>query len=145
MDLFFKKWVTQPLTMVCRTSMHDYKLAYQYKYYRDMHEIYHLLKEGKVYLFGFVGGVRVMHSGGVSSQISTAKYCEISLPIDKEFYLLNKNEIHAKKNYLETLQTSVNVNAKKSKLTALKSAVSHVFISHYYKTFLRNIKHIIFS
>lgn len=143
-DLFFKHWITQPLTMVCRSSMHDISLAYRYKYYRDMHEIYHLLKFGKGHLFGFVGGVREKHPGGIASQISTERYCELSLPMDGEFYKINKDEYGAKRAYLDTLQSCVNVYSKSQKLLALKCSLRHVIISHYYKTFLRNVKHILF-
>ncbi len=144
-DLFFKHWITQPLTTVCRSSMHNITLAYKYKYYRDMHEIYHLLKAGKGYIFNFVGGVRNVHSGGVASQISRERYCEISLPMDGEFYRMNKEEYGAKRTYLDTLQSSVNVYSQSHKFLALKCAFKHVFISHYYKTFFKNVKHIIFS
>lgn len=143
-DLFFKHWITQPLTMVCRSSMHDISLAYRYKYYRDMHEIYHLLKFGKGHLFGFVGGVREKHPGGIASQISTERYCELSLPMDGEFYKINKDEYGAKRAYLDTLQSCVNVYSKSQKLLALKCSLRHFIISHYYKTFLRNVKHILF-
>lgn len=144
-DMFFRRWITQPLTMVCRTSMHDITLAYKYKYYRDMHEIYHLLKEGKGYLFGFVGGMRIVHQGGIASQISTERYCELSLPMDGEFYWMNKDEDGAKRTYLDTLQSSVCVYSKSNKRLALKCALRHVMISHYYKTFCKNVKYIVFS
>ena len=90
-NMFFKHWITQPLTMVCRTSMHDVTLAYRYKYYRDMYEIYHLLKAGKGYVFGFVGGVRLMHVGGITSLVPTKKRKDISLNIAEELYKYNKD------------------------------------------------------
>lgn len=145
MDLFFKHWVTQPLTMVCRASMHDISVAYKYRYYRDMHEIYYLLKAGKCYLFNFVGGVYVCHIGGISSQISKKEYCETSLPIDSEFYRYNRCEPGAKFTYLSTLQLCVNEFAHENKLKALKYAIQHVCVSRFYKTFLRNLKLIVTS
>src|SRR5574344_800398 len=67
---FFKTWITQPLTMVYRVISFDLDVALQYTYYRDMHQIYHLLQTGKGYLFAFDGGVRTMHDGGVASLIT---------------------------------------------------------------------------
>ncbi len=90
-DLFFKHWITQPLTMVCRSSMHDISLTYTYKYYRDMHEIYHLLKFGKGYLFGFVGGVRNIHDGGIASVRDDKKMSDESVLIARELYQKNKD------------------------------------------------------
>lgn len=90
-EMFFKHWITQPLTMVFRTSMHDITLVNKYLYYRDMHEIYHLLKKGKGYLFGFVGGVYDCHPSGVSSMIDIDTQYKISYYISKELYICNKD------------------------------------------------------
>lgn len=139
-NLFFEHWVTQPLSMVCRVSMHDINLSYKYKYYRDLHEIYHLLKEGNGYLFGFVGGVRNMHPGGIASQISFAKYCENCIPMDKEFYELNRDDYNAKRNYILTLQSCVDLYAHTNRRLAVRYAFKHLCVSHYYKSFIRNIK-----
>ena len=101
-DMFFKKWITQPLTMVFRVNMIDFKNIPKYKYYRDMHEIYHLLMNGKGYLFGFDGGVRIKHEGGIHSMVSELKAANIAYLISQELYKKNKNksvEIY----YLSTL------------------------------------------
>ena len=44
MDTYFSGWYTQPLTMVFRKEALDLALYHSYKYFRDMHQMYHLLK-----------------------------------------------------------------------------------------------------
>lgn len=139
LEMFFDKWITQPLSMVCRVSMHDISLFDRYKHFRDMHEIYHLLKAGKGYLFSFCGGVRNMHPNGVASQISRERYCELSLPADSEFYWKTK-DVGPKKNYLETLQTAIDEYSRNNKCKALRCALIHLDISHRIKTFCKNIR-----
>lgn len=111
LEMFFGPWITQPLTMVFRTSMFSPEWQKQYRYYRDMHEIYHLLNVGKGYLFAFNGGVYRFHEGGVHSMISRDEYCAKSLPIDKEFYKINPSK-YSKSIYLNTLSESVKSNAR---------------------------------
>ncbi len=142
MDMYFRKWYTQPMTMLFRLSSFSFEWQKQYKYYRDMHEIYHLLKAGKCRLLNFDGGVRNMHAGGIASEISQERYCELSLPMDGEFYRLNKHEAGAKRTFMDTLQSAVNVYAVSNKWLAIKCAFKHMWISHYYKTFLKNLKYI---
>lgn len=102
-EMFFDKWITQPLTMVYRASMFDLDDMLKYKYYRDMHQIYHLLMNGKGYLFGFEGGVRIVHGGGIASQRSDNEVCKQSIIIAKELYSINKNA-YTKRYYLNILQ-----------------------------------------
>ena len=102
-EMFFEKWITQPLTMVYRASMFDLDDMLKYKYYRDMHQIYHLLMNGKGYLFGFDGGVRIVHGGGIASQRSDNEVCKQSIIIAKELYSINKNA-YTKRYYLNILQ-----------------------------------------
>ena len=102
-SMFFENWITQPLTMVYRAASFDLDVALQYTYYRDMHQIYHLLQAGKGYLFGFYGGVRTMHEGGVASLISPLEQCKKGVAIAKELYVKNRT-IETKRYYESMLQ-----------------------------------------
>lgn len=86
LDLFFARWITQPLTMVFRKSALDLSKYGEYRYYRDMHQIYHFLKHGRGYLFAFFGGVRTIHDGGIASKRSEAEKCREGVEIAKELY-----------------------------------------------------------
>ncbi len=92
-ELFFDKWITQPLTMVYRASMFDLDDMLKYKYYRDMHQIYHLLMNGKGYLFGFEGGVYRVTGKGIFSSMNLAQECSTVVEVFKELYNYNKNNI----------------------------------------------------
>lgn len=95
-ELFFRKWITQPLTMVFRKSSFDPEWHSHYRLYRDTHEIYHLLKNGKGYFFSFFGGVRVKQSGGISSLIPLKKQIQIEYSLIKDLYSNNKDDIYIK-------------------------------------------------
>lgn len=76
----------QPLTMLFRVSMFNFRWKDQYKYYRDTHEIYHLLKAGKGYWLNFNGAMHIRHSGGVSTSISVEDSCWIEREHILEMY-----------------------------------------------------------
>lgn len=102
----FSGWYTQPLSMLFRKSMFDFSWNNRYKYFRDEHEFYHLLTVGKGYLLNFIGGVYVIHGGGVSGAIDHKKQCIISYKIAEELYRNNKNE-YTKRFYADNLQWAV--------------------------------------
>ena len=103
MQQFFAKWITQPLTMVLRTDCFDLSLYDVYKYYRDQHQIYHLMKRGKCRIFAFDGGVRIVHEGGMASMLTTAQQCKNGVVIAEELYRMNRDEV-TKKYYADMLQ-----------------------------------------
>lgn len=138
LDTYFAGWYTQPLTMVFRKDALDLSLYHSYKYFRDMQQMYHLLKNGKGYLFSFEGGVRNVHSGGIASAISIKQYCDVSLPTDREFYwkTLDKGP---KKTYVETLDACIKEYSKNEKWKAFRCAIVRFFITGHPKTLYRQI------
>lgn len=101
-SMFFENWITQPLTMVYRAASFDLDVALQYNYYRDMHQIYHLLQAGKGYLFAFNGGVRTMHEGGVASLLSNEQKVLTAITIAQEMLLFNKTD-NAVRTYMASI------------------------------------------
>ncbi len=128
-EMFFDRWITQPLTMLFRTADFNPEWQKRYHYYRDMHEIYHLLNVGKGYLFAFVGGVYRYHHGGIHSMLTDAQFCKTALPIDKEFYKVNPSPF-TKKNYLETLSDCIIYYAKHNKRQAIRLMIDYFNLSH---------------
>ncbi|MBR4705489.1 MAG: glycosyltransferase [Paludibacteraceae bacterium] len=110
-DMFFSHWYTQPLTMVYRADGWILEEMLQYRYYRDMHQIYHLLKRGKGYVFSFFGGVRTVHSGGVASQRTNVQQCEDAIIIAEELYRHNR-DFEVKKYYAQILQWAIDLSRK---------------------------------
>lgn len=139
LDTYFSNWYTQPLTMVYRAECLDMDEMSRYKYYRDMHEIYHLLKNGKGYVFSFFGGMRTLHPGGVASMISNEKYCDISLPMDGEFYWKTRDK-GPKKTYMETLDACVRAYSKTHKWKAFHCAIVKFAISGHPRGFITHLK-----
>lgn len=137
LKMFFDKWVTQPLSMVCRTSMHDILLFDKYKHFRDMHEIYHLLKAGKGYLFCFYGGVRNVHRGGIASMISNKERIQKSLAVAEELYDVNK-DTYTKDFYIHTLQWAL-YDSKLLFVERVKLSFVLLKFNHKIKLLLKNI------
>ena len=82
----------QPLTMLFRVSMFDYGWREHYKYYRDTHEIYHLLNKGKGRMLNFVGGVYNLHNGGVATSMTTQMSALTVRETYKELYQFNPKD-----------------------------------------------------
>ncbi len=108
---YFSKWYTQPLTMLFRSSMFDIHWRDQYAYYRDEHELYHLLKQGKGYLFSFFGGIYMKHEGGIYSSLPQSIQREDSLNVARELYRHNKDK-YTQQFYVDILQWQVYKFAK---------------------------------
>src|SRR5690554_4761573 len=66
----FRRWISKTLTVVFRNDYDYSSLLSQYKYPRDVHLYYHILKNGKGFFFPFIGGVYRVHDGGVFSASS---------------------------------------------------------------------------
>lgn len=139
MNAYFRGWFTQPLTMLFRVSMYNYEVRKKYKHFRDMHDIYYLLKAGKCRLMNFDGGVRNVHSGGIASAISREQYCDISLPMDREFYwkTLDKGP---KKTYIETLDACIKEYSKNAKWKAFRCAFARLVLTGHLRGFIRHMK-----
>lgn len=142
LDMFFDKWITQPLTMLMRKSMFNFEWHKKYKFYRDSHEIYHLLLAGRGRLMQFNGGVYRIHPKGIASLNSPQQYCENYLPLDREFYKITRIP-QARRIYCQTLQECSNVYTPSSKTKAFNFAFEQFLLNHNYKTFIKNIKRIL--
>ena len=132
----------QPLTMLFRMSMFDFGWRGNYKFYRDTHEIYHLMKAGKGYWMNFKGGVYNIHGGGISGGLTKHQFCEVSLPIDREFYWKTFDPI-VKKQYVGTLEICVQEYAHEHPMKALRYAFRVFFLTGHPRSIIRNLKTIL--
>ena len=136
---YFDEQYGQPLTMLFRMSMFDFGWRNRYKYYRDTHEIYHLLMSGKGYWMNFNGGVYNIHGGGIAGGLSRSRLCEVSLPMDRELYW-KTHDRYAKKQYVETLETCVQEYAQKQPMRALRYAFRILLLTGHPRSIIRNLK-----
>ena len=133
---FFKTWITQPLTMVYRVASFDLGVALQYQYYRDMHQIYHLLQAGKGYLFAFDGGVRTIHEGSMAGKATLLEQSWSGITIAKELFRINKTQ-DTKVYYQDMLQFYI--YQAPTKWDKIKKSIELFILDHNLLSLLKNI------
>ncbi len=89
-----KKWIAMPLTTMYRRSILDeyYLKANNYKFIRDTHLYYHILKKGKGIYLPDITSIYHLHMGGVCSMILPEINAVHAYNIQKEIYQLNGDE-----------------------------------------------------
>lgn len=102
----------KPLTMMFRRSMYNSKWAEQYKYFRDTHEIYHLLRVGLGRYLDFNGAVYRIHGGGIHSSMSSEQNLITVRESILELYLQNKRDQELKLNLVDILLWNYNAYTK---------------------------------
>lgn len=106
-ERFFQKWLTKTLTVVFRKDFHEHTDLKGYKYSKDVHLYYHLLKKGKGYYFKEIFGAYRIHDGGVFSLISRESKLKSAYFVFKELSKYNLNDVKAKKAYFESLRNII--------------------------------------
>ena len=91
MHQFMHQWVTQYLTMVFRKDCYDFDAYKRYQYFRDTHQIYHLMKNGRCWLFSFIGGVYRMTGSGEYTLKDKFHQEEMTLAVDHELWKVNND------------------------------------------------------
>lgn len=92
MHQFMHQWCTQYLSMVFRKDCYDFEAYKRYKYYRDTHQIYHLIKNGRCRLFSFYGGVYRMTGSGAYTTMNEFRRAQMTLNVDRELWKVNKDK-----------------------------------------------------
>ena len=136
----------QPLTMLYRKSMFDFRWSKQYRYYRDTHEIYHLLMVGKGMFLNFVGATHIQHNTGVSAKLDIQNRALVACKIFNELYTCNTNDCKLKKMYIDTLLWTHSILFKWSFVKLLYKVFFNcpsVSLSVLYTLIKRNFKHYI--
>ena len=91
MHQFMHQWVTQYLTMVFRKDCYAFDAYRRYQYFRDTHQIYHLMKNGRCWLFSFIGGVYRMTGSGEYTLKDKFHQEEMTLAVDHELWKVNND------------------------------------------------------
>lgn len=102
----------QPLTMLFRVSMFEFCWRNRYKYYRDTHEIYHLLQNGKGYFLDFKGGVYNRHDGGIATSMSYHTSNVMACDVFMELYRENRKDKELRDLLIDTLVWKYKINKK---------------------------------
>jgi len=92
-------WITKTATLLYRKESLDLSIAHHYQYSRDVHTVYHLLKNGKGIFFPQIMAIYRMHSGGVWAQQNDNKKNIITAKLYQELYSFEPNK-GTKRRYL---------------------------------------------
>jgi glycosyltransferase involved in cell wall biosynthesis len=86
-------WFTKTLASIFRADIikKDPDILTSYRYCRDVHLFYHLMKEGKGFYFNEVFGVYRIHRGGVKSMVGDRFNKNIAYERSKELYERNRD------------------------------------------------------
>lgn len=141
-ELFLKHWVTQPATMVFRKDCFDISVIKKYHYFRDTHLIYHLLQNGKGYLFEFEGAVYREHLGGISSKKPWKHQVDMGIAVAKELFLVNNNNTILKDNFLKMLNWGINYYSSNKNISwnFFQYILSHFYYSLSWKRLLKHTR-----
>jgi glycosyltransferase involved in cell wall biosynthesis len=96
------QWLTKTLTNVYRRDIPELKIIGRYKYHRDVHAAYHLIKNGKGYYHNIVFGVYRVHQGGIFSAVSKIDNAAYHLRLYEELHAYNQDEF-TRKMYLKAI------------------------------------------
>jgi glycosyltransferase involved in cell wall biosynthesis len=149
-ERFLKQWLTKTMTLTFRKEFLDFSQSNNYRYFRDVHLIYHLLKAGRGYYMKEVFGIYRIHEGGVFSAMDAKNklmlfylvYNELSQKNKNDIYLRRKLNSYLKKNitnrnyqvftelnkYKMLLQLLINSESKKQLKSNLKLSIKHTLI-----------------
>lgn len=96
-------WITKTLTLLIRTSALNFSLISRYSYCRDVHYVYHALKEGKGYYMPEVMATYRIHPGGVWSEHDDNERNKTTYGLYKELYQFEKTKAVRKRYMNATL------------------------------------------
>lgn len=138
--MFLHRWITQYLTMVFRRSAYDNTWYQKYQYFRDSHQFYHLLQNGKGAILNFVGGVYRQTGEGVYSDLDHLKRQKIQIEVFKELWKVNHDD-DAKSMYERNIRYILEQmrDMKSPKREQCTYAWKHFVISHDMRGLLSNL------
>jgi len=102
-----KAWFTKTLTALFRNKKDILDTVERYRYGKDVHLFYHLLKNGKGYYFKEVFGVYNIHEGGIFSLKPETDKLVNSYYVFQELYSINRDE-YSRVMYLELCLRVIN-------------------------------------
>lgn len=117
-------WMTETSSVVFRFDMFDSDFSKKYKYARDAHMIYHLLRRGKGMYMDFLGGVYRKHEGGIYSSMNNLQQIRTAYLIYKELQQNNLDDSVIQEFFLKYRQQVFN----ELRLMAFKRDFSNGFL-----------------
>lgn len=109
-----KEWLIKTLTILFRKDAFNLDIIKEYKYTRDVHLFYHLLKSGNGYYLKEALGVYNVHDQGVHSGLIESKKKLVAYNVYEELYRLNLDEYSRYKYFSFVLQIIIAMPKNKS-------------------------------
>lgn len=119
-------WITKTLTAVFINKKELINLMLKYRYGRDVHLFYHLLKIGDGYYFEDIFGTYRVHKGGVHSMVNPNNLKLNACKIYEEMYGLNGDD-YTKYKYFAALINYLSGTCSKNKFETNKRLLAEIF------------------
>lgn len=110
LERLLKQWLTKTLTLMYRKSALDLKDLQKYKYAKDFHLNYELLRKGKGYYMKEIFGVYHVHDGGVFSKLTQEMRHSIHFQVYGEVHRKNPSDELMKNYYYNILRNIIKRN-----------------------------------
>lgn len=104
LDDLGKTWLTKTLTALFRADSFDPKELLKYRFQRDVHLFYHIIKNGKGMYFQEAFGVYNIHGGGVHSMQELKTVINTGYRVYNELFQFNKDSYSREKAFKATLK-----------------------------------------
>ncbi len=143
-ELSLDKWVTQYLTAVFRRDCYDFSWTDKYELYCDSHMFYHLMTQGKAYLFAFNGGVYRKTGNGIYTNLDKYHMQLKTIAVCREMLEKNDDE-RLKVPYAKALQYLIDsyYADKNRKKELLKVSCVLFKLTKQIKRYIKNINKLI--
>lgn len=143
MQTYLNNWATQALTMMFRKDKYDFTWCRHYKYYRDFHEIYHLINAGQCRLLNFCSGVYRLTGNGIYTQLAQYKRDLTDVKVNEDLWK-GCHDKRVKEKYAYSIQYLISTYYKEKdhKFGLLKYSCIYFLLKPNIKSALKNLYHI---
>lgn len=141
----FSPWVTQYLSMMCRKIYYDNELPKQFAYWRDTHQVYYLLKQGKGRMMSFLGGIYRITSDGMFTNKSQRQMVDTIIAVDTELFKKNVSDVCVRNALIKDLMYRLAQFSDSSPLRERYNDISMVYnLNHNFVAYVKNVVKYIF-
>ena len=88
----YRSWLTKTLTALVRSELIRHADFSRYRYYRDIHLFYHVIRDRKAFYFQEIHGVYRVHPGGINSMQQVSINARAAYNSYRELYEHNRDE-----------------------------------------------------
>lgn len=113
-----KSWLTKTMTVMFRRSAFLQSGFTEYKYGRDVHLFYYLLKGSKAYCMNYDAAVYRKHVNGVWAKVDTEEQVLANYKIYRELYRDNKKDAVLRQVFRNNFEMYVRSSIRKNGMTA---------------------------